>query len=100
MKPDELLRKIKKIGEPSELPHRERIKSIEKRADKICLGLIEDCSKLDYIHPKLENKDIQTGFKSSDYFPKQLKELKGRVFEIEESNEDYLAQKIKALFKP
>lgn len=61
--------------------------------------MIEDCSKLDYIHPKLENKDVQTGFKSLDYFPKQLKELKGSVFKIEESNENYLAQKIKAMFK-
>ncbi len=61
--------------------------------------MIEDCSKLDYIHPKIENKEVPTGFKDLDSFSRKLKDLKGKFLKTEESNADYLAQKIKAVFK-
>ncbi|MCD5401430.1 hypothetical protein LR013_02390 [candidate division NPL-UPA2 bacterium] len=94
---DKIKKKIQKIGE-SKTSKKERIKHIEKRADKI-ENLITNCKRLDYIHPKLENKDIQTRCEKLDSLPRLLKDLKNKLFETEEPNNDYLAEKIKDMFK-
>ncbi len=72
---DKITKKIQRIGE-SKISAKGRIKHIERMADKIVLNLIRGCERLDYLHPKLENKDIQTRYKTLDSLPKLLKELK------------------------
>lgn len=94
---DKIKKKIQKIGE-SRISYRGQIKHIEKMADNI-KNLITNCKKLDYIHPKLENKDIQTRYKKLESLPALLKDLKNTPFKVEEPNNDFLAEKVKEMFE-
>jgi hypothetical protein len=94
---DKIKKKVQKIGKP-ETSYKEQIKLIEEMADK-SENLITNCKRLDYIHPKLENKDIQKKCKKLDSLPRLLKDLKNKLIETKEPNNDYLAEKIKDLFK-
>jgi len=94
---DKIKKKIQKIGE-SKISYRGQIKHIEKMADNI-KNLITNCKKLDYIHPKLENKDIQTRYEKLESLPALLKDLKNTPFEVEEPNNDFLAEKVKEMFE-
>jgi flagellin-specific chaperone FliS len=85
---DKIKKKVQKIGKP-ETSYKEQIKLIEEMADK-SENLITNCKRLDYIHPKLENKDIQKKCKKLDSLPRLLKDLKNKLFETKEPNNDYL----------
>jgi len=95
---ERIKKKIQRIGKLNGYTKRE-IKHKEEMADYFHLVWIPGCKRLDYIHPKLENKDIQTRCKKLDFLPRLLKDLKNKLFEIEEPNNDYLAEKIKDMFK-